>query len=211
MSENKLNYNLYLKEIESGTIKKPKTIKKFLNLLFRNDADAPLEANTLRNGIYAAIPFYTYSDKECKIIQTSNNKMRSYDDLYCLIKTYYPLATIKSVFLHLLKYNGGFKIIGGNMHVVYPTFSSCGTMKRVRLTYGYCYLGPINGELESVNIKYYTNNVLSLANIKGASTYSSAYSWKQLLELSGITTQEQLNKIQQQKLDEIQEYLSNRQ
>lgn len=210
MSKNILNYNLYLKEIENGTIKKPKTIKKFLNLLFRNDADAPLEATNTK-GIYAAIPFITYSDKECKIVQTYNNKMRSYDDLYCLIKTYYPLATIKSVFLHLLKYNGGFKIIGGNMHVVYPSFSSCGTMQRVRLTYGYCYLGPIDNKFEIINIKYYTNSILSLNAIKSAYTYYSAYSWKELLEISGITTQEQLNEIQKQKLDEIQEYLSNRQ
>jgi hypothetical protein len=112
--------------------------------------------------VYAA---FTYNDKECTLIQCDKIR-RSFDDLLELVKTYYPSTTEKILISKLLK----LKIDG--YHSIFLT--NCSGMYRVR-------------------ISYFTTktNQRSFQSIIGVNQYNSKNSWKELLEMIGITTEEQ--------------------
>lgn len=95
--------------------KKPRTVKEFLNKFYQEN---PYNS-------YILMASETYSDKECTKLQCVENKLRSYDDLFELIKTYYPSYTRKKLTLLLIKSNFNNKIIGGY-------FGSCAWMNKIR-------------------------------------------------------------------------------
>lgn len=72
--------------------KKPNTIDKLLKLIYSKK----FPPSTLYS-------VNTYYDKDCKQLQC-NKGWRSFDDLYCIVKTYFPSTTEKILMTRLLKY-----------------------------------------------------------------------------------------------------------
>ena len=68
-----------MKKIYVG-FKRPKTVAEFITKLFDN--------KQIYGEYYSSVT--TFYDKECINIQCYKNKYRSFDDVYLIIKTYYP-------------------------------------------------------------------------------------------------------------------------
>lgn len=143
--------------------KKPRTVKKFLALLF----------SYYNYDRFKSIA--TYKDLGCKEIQCDVNKYRSIDDLYNIVKTYYPSITKNKLLHHLLclriKYNYGC------YRYFYPVF--CSDINKYTCMF-YIKINKFN------NIKniYYKYNNKSLSSI----------SWLELYNKLGINSQKDLNK-----------------
>lgn len=170
-----LDTKLYIAEIELGEAKKPKTIKKFLEFYFTHKNNNQLYSSSLS----------TYYDKECTNIQCICNKLRSFDDMYMITKTYYPSITVKKLITILVNLT---IIKGGNLLV--PQFSDCGGMRRIRIIY------------------YMKAN--TYAEVMTKLKYDSVYSWKELFNMIDLT-EEKYNKIKQQNENKQQEYNENKQ
>ena len=158
---------LYVKEIESGDIKKPKVALDFLRLYFN-----PLTLNR----------FATYTDKTCVTLQCGANRMRSFDDVYLLLKTYYPKMTIKGTMhrILVLKFT---KVDPNNSDIVYhyaPSFYCCSTMQRIRIT---IVVKAKTKPNYTWDYDYIINNVQK---------YNSKHSWKELFDMVGIKNQQDL-------------------
>ena len=78
---------LYVKFAEEG---RPRTIRAFLKQFYSNRVDP-----------YLAIGHNTYYDRECLRLHCSRS-YRSFDDLYDLVKTYYPSIRKKKMIHYLL-------------------------------------------------------------------------------------------------------------
>lgn len=162
---------LYLKSLIDK--KRPKTVSDLLQYYF---------FSTLDNGaIVAKVSEATYHDKECKLIQCFSSKMRSFDDIYFLCKTYFHTVTPKKVMHELLTikpmYNNCKDLI------FYPYFSYCNTMSRIRITFNNAH-----------NIYNYKKNRIINNNIFQIPKLNSLYSWEQLLAMLDIKNLEELNK-----------------
>lgn len=178
--EIKLKGRLYIKEIEDGKIPLPKKANDFLQIYFTNNSSNSPTSTSLA----------TYSDKACTITHCSMNRMRSFDDLYMIMKNYYPMTTIKGLFKRLLLFRPlikgsvfshyvmeeGKSVLKKEIKDIYliPNFSNCGGMRRIRLTY---------------------NNILSVKYpiMINIDKYDSVYSWKDLLLMLDIKNQSELD------------------
>lgn len=146
--------------------KKPRTIQQFLYLFYTNKQRNQNLGSPYANKLNAGV---IYSDEKCN--NTYEGKIfirRSFDDLFKLVKTYYPSTTKAIMFKHLLKFNPEIK---GMKY--YPFI-------------GYCSGSRI--------IKYLPhNNIFVTPCLK--SKYDCENTWAELCEMSGIEpTYESLRK-----------------
>lgn len=96
----------------------------------------------------------TYENKECTIIQTTEGRLRSFDDVYIVARTYFPDITIREVALILFKFRPrGF----------FPQLYHCSTMARIRIVY-VPHFQILN--TEQFNSKYSWEDILKIAGIK---------------------------------------------
>lgn len=99
---------------------KPETIREFLQL-FYNQRSNSYNSNML----FATI---TYHDQECTDLQCSRD-VRSFDDLYEMIQTYFPETTVKQFVFELLTV----KLTLKNTETVFkPYLSYCNGMGKIR-------------------------------------------------------------------------------
>lgn len=181
MEETKLKGRLYIKEIEDGTIPLPKRANDFLQIYFTRNNNTSPNSTSLS----------TYSDKLCNNHHCSANRMRSFDDLYMIMKNYYPKTTIKGLFKRLLLFRplvkniekahyimeNGKSVLKREKKDIYlkPLFTNCGGMRRIRLTYG-----------------DYTKHTAYTTMIN-TDKYDSVYSWKDLLLKLNIKSASELD------------------
>lgn len=108
--------------------KKPKTIKEFLIKFYTTNINH-------FNGLPMASE--TYKNIECTRIHCDYGRLRSFDDLYDLIKTYYPTTNYKQLFNIIIKLE--FTIttpfprsnININHKIAKFHFQTCSTIRRV--------------------------------------------------------------------------------
>lgn len=99
-------------------IKIPKSKFKTIKGLLRLMLDKEIQ--------YGSGRLPTYYDKECTSLQCALGKNRSFRDLYCLCKTYFPNVTKKRVLMELCcLYLPEFKVI----------IKTCNTLKNCRFGY----------------------------------------------------------------------------
>lgn len=130
----------------------PDTIREFLRKFFSHKI------------IGRVGPVRTYSDERKTRTQCVSNKMRSFDEIYDLVTTYFPEAEKKEV-LHVLL---TLKVKDSAGTVMYPNFRRCSQIKRINFVY-YC---------QDLN----TNDIFS----KNYDIYESKWSWKELFSELGI-------------------------
>ncbi len=109
----------------------------------------------------------TFEDEECTIQQCPAGKMRSFDDIFDIVNTYFPGTSEKEIVHELIISK---KVRKDGMTLV-PHLSTCSTMKRIRFM-------------------YYTTDTGSIYEGK----YESKYSWGELLAMLDINTYDQLVK-----------------
>ena len=150
---------IYVKFAEES---KPKTVREFLHKFFSSYKD-----QYLRN-------VKTYSNKECTILQCDSDKYRSFDDIFELVKTYYPTVSIGTIFKILLtlkpKHDG----------TVYNLFMmSCSGIKKINCLY----------------VKFKGDKVKNYSDIMQNASYDSNYTYKELFDMIGVKNQEDLDNI----------------
>lgn len=140
--------NLYVK------FEPPATVNEFLVKFF--SVLSPYDTNIM-NGQP------TFFDKGCTKFQCHSNRMRSFDDLYYLVSTYYPEISSKDLMHEILVAD----ICKENGQKLFPHLHSCSSMRRIRIIHfkNFCII-PINNVLQ----------------------YNSKYSWIELLEMLGISS-----------------------
>ena len=111
----------------------------------------------------------TYLDPECKIVQCYKDKFRSFDDIYDCVNTYYKNITPKALIHLLLTLNK--KTSSGKE--LYLHMANCSTINKIRMLY-YC-------DQHSCYNSAFT-----------CSKYGSKWSWKELLEMLGIKSIEDI-------------------
>ncbi len=141
--------NIYVK------FKKPNTVKEFLYTFFTSDR--------------VGYGTYTYHDEACTSIQCYNDKMRSFDDIYDMVKTYFPKATRRRVIHEILTLD--YKFLDDRFLV--PFLSHCSTMQKIRIT-------------------YQTLPYISISPPFNLDPYKSTHSWTELLSLIGVKNQRDL-------------------
>ena len=149
---------LYIKNAESNNI------DIFIKLIF--------EAYNYSGSIYTMKA--TYLDPEYKYLHCLAGKLRSFDDIYAVIKTKFPAMEAHTIFGKLLKakiYNKGQRL--------YPQLSSCSTIKRIRFIY------TAGGRRLIENYK--DKNIIWYCEEK----YKSKWDWKTLLNRLNIHTPQQ--------------------
>lgn len=122
---------------------------------------------TINNGSYVC-NVATYKDKECTTLQCYQGKYRSFDDVLTFAKTYFPSTTPKKLLSTLLT----LKIKDKYDRPCELYMFSCHTIRRINLFYAFA-------------VYQYGTVIIQLK-------YESKYSWKQLLDMVGIKSQEQL-------------------
>lgn len=133
------------------TFGKQKTIKDFLKLLYSDNSRSDV-----------VLPVATYYDEECTKTQCVAGRLRSFDDIYDCINTYYPNTTPKQLIHGLLTLN--LKDLYNRQ--LYLHMYNCRTINRIRL--------------------YYTVDEVLAYQDYGCSKYESKWSWVELLEMLGI-------------------------
>jgi hypothetical protein len=124
-----------------------------------------------KNNMFTKETFYKVENTGEYLEQCKRNKMRSFDDIWILADTYLPGIDVKDVFTGLLLYN--VKQLDLDRNVVFKSFANCSTMRRIR----------------------YTNSYTSLDNIMynvDCNKYDSIYSWRELFNMIGIKTNQDL-------------------
>lgn len=111
----------------------------------------------------------TYNDENCTTIQCDRNKYRSFDDVLEIVNTYFPEIKIEELIIFLLS-----KKIKDNYNLL---LTSCGSMHRTRLLY--------------MTSKPYPNNYGQSESPFTVPKYNSKYSWGELLNMIGITNQQE--------------------
>jgi hypothetical protein len=141
--------NIYVK------FKKPKTVKEFLYTFFCTE----------RIGYGCT----TYNDEACTSIQCYNDKMRSFDEVYLMVKTYFPIATRRRVIHEILTLDYKF----GDGQFLVPFLSHCSTIQKIRITYQKL-------PYVSIGAPFHLDH------------YKSTHSWTEILSLIGIKNQRDL-------------------
>ena len=150
---------IYVKFAEES---KPKTVREFLNKFFSS-----YKEQYLRN-------VETYLDKECTVLQCKANKYRSFDDIFELVKTYYPTVSIGTIFKILLTLKPKHNDIVYNLFMM-----SCSGIKKINCLY----------------VKFQGNNVKDYKKIISNTTYDSNYKYEELFNMIGVKNQEDLDNI----------------
>ena len=118
-----------------------------------------------KNNDYRALE--TYYDKDCIDRHCDNGRLRSFDDVYIVLRTYFPYITVLEVFDIIMR--SGITVNGQKQ---LPSFASCGAMARIRITYNAWWSKLSKAHLES--------------------QYDSKYSWADLIEMKwGVRQLEQ--------------------
>lgn len=156
---NKNMNKLYVK------FKKPRNILDFIKLFYSiNRNKETLNAQP------------TYLDKECNNLHC-NLYYRSFDDIFTLVKTYYPSTTEKILMNILLKY----RVNHGN-RILIMHFGICRGTEILRVI---PYMSKYMGNSVSKEIPK-----------------NSKYSWSILFKLIGIETREKIEEIQKKLINE---------
>ena len=150
---------IYVKFAEES---KPKTVREFLHKFFSS-----YKEQYLRN-------VKTYSNKECTILQCNADKYRSFDDIFELVKTYYPTVSIGTIFKILLTLKPKHNDIVYNLFMM-----SCKDIKKINCLY----------------VKFQGNNVKNYKEIISNTTYDSNYKYEELFNMIGVKNQEDLDNI----------------
>lgn len=112
----------------------------------------------------------TYFDKECTRLQCSEQKLRSFEDLFELFTTYYPDLTKKDLIEILSSV-----VLKSNTNVpLYLHISNCSTISRIRVFY-----------YKDINICALDFN---------CSKYNSEFSWVDLFKLINVNSREEYKK-----------------
>ncbi|HEX8586104.1 MAG TPA: hypothetical protein VF680_17060 [Allosphingosinicella sp.] len=119
----------------------------------------------------------TYSDKECTIKQCIRNR-RSPDDIYYLCKTYFPNVTMKKVMHEILCFDRKDKEGKPFNMQLY----NCITMQRLRV------------------IPMRMDDMQNYVNIVNYTNYQSPWTWKELLDMVGIKSNEDLKNYREKHL-----------
>lgn len=143
-------------------IEKQDTPQEFLKLLY--PGHNPGDYNSL------GLPHDTFSDKECLVRQCTKGRMRSFDDLFELMQTYYPELSIIDVLNLLISH-----VPTGTLN--FPKFGVCSTMKRIRFIYG--------SYIENATLRYYRESF-------NHPIYESKHSWRELFAMLGIKDGDEL-------------------
>lgn len=112
----------------------------------------------------------TYFDEQCTKVQCKQGSIRSFDDLYTCCLTYFPKTKPEKLFSKLLT---TYYVINGNKARIF--LYRCRTIKRTTLYYN-------------------TGYKRSYQSICETEKLDSEYSWKELFNMLGINSQEDLNK-----------------
>jgi hypothetical protein len=150
---------IYVKFAEES---KPKTVREFLHKFFSSCKDQYLRNVT------------TYSDKECKILQCKANKYRSFDDIFELVKTYYPTVSIGTIFRILLTLNPKHDGTVYNLYMM-----SCSKIQKINCLY----------------VKFQADKVKNYDNIINQPLYDSNYTYEELFDMIGVKNQKNLDNI----------------
>lgn len=142
---------------------KPRTAKEFLKKFYYSENGPFLKANA------------TYKDENCKFLQCPKNRMRSFDDLLVLIKTYYPSYNAKKLMHLLLTIDYGYE------KNFMPYFANCAEIQKIRY-------------LPYVKINIGKAGLLSYDVTIQQKQYGSKYSWKDLFTMLNINNNEDLDK-----------------
>lgn len=116
----------------------------------------------------------TYRDKECKKYQCSGYTNRSFEEVYLILKTYYPKITRKDVIHELVVFNK-------------PFIDNMGVLKRRVLQPSFC---------ETINKPVLWFSYYSLPEswrITQDSKGRQKHSWKELFEMIGIRNSQDFN------------------
>ena len=150
---------IYVKFAEES---KPKTVRKFLHKFFSS-----YKEQYLRN-------VKTYSNKECTILQCDSDKYRSFDDIFELVKTYYPTVSIGTIFKILLTLKPEHNQSTYNLFMM-----SCSGIKKINCLY----------------VKFKGDKVKNYSDIIQNTSYDSNYTYKELFDMIGVKNQEDLDNI----------------
>ena len=150
---------IYVKFAEES---KPKTVREFLNKFFSS-----CKEGYIRN-------VETYLDKECTVLQCKADKYRSFDDIFELVKTYYPTVSIGTIFRILLTLKPKHDDIVYNLFMM-----SCSGIKKINCLY----------------VKFKGDKVKNYKDIIQNTSYDSNYTYKELFDMIGVKNQEDLDNI----------------
>lgn len=150
---------IYVKFAEEN---KPKTVREFLHKFFSSYSE-----QYLRN-------VETYLNKECTILQCAANKYRSFDDIFELVKTYYPSVSIGTIFKILLTLKPEHNQTSFNLFMM-----SCSGINKINCLY----------------VKFQGDKVKNYKDIIFNPTYDSNYSYKELFDMIGVKNQKDLDNI----------------
>lgn len=106
----------------------------------------------------------TYSDSECAILQCNARRIRSFDDIYELITTYYPELTIKDVIKLLVNTN----IKSTTNEQLYIFLTNCSIIYRINF--------------------FFYNDIKSCSQGYDLSKMGSKHTWKELLAMIDINS-----------------------
>lgn len=141
-------------EIYLKTKNNPSVLKDLLLELFSNGGA------TKRTNVT------TYSNKDCTTVQCSSGRLRSFDDVLKIAKTYFPRTTAKKLIKELLTLDFGLS------EPLYLKMSNCTTIRRI--------------------VMWYDTDHFEANSIFDISKYDSEYSWKELLEALDISDKKSL-------------------
>ena len=109
----------------------------------------------------------TYFDKECTVTQCQSSRMRSFDDLFDIVSTYYPEILPKDLMHEILVAD----IRNKDNKKLFPHLYNCGSIARIRIIY---------------YIEFCTEPFTIIPK------YKSKYSWAELLNMLGISNNAEL-------------------
>jgi hypothetical protein len=152
---------IYVKFAEK---EKPKTVREFLHKFF-----SCYGADYLKN-------VTTYRNKECTHIQCEAGKYRSFDDVFELVKTYYPTVSIGRIFKIMLTLNPTTTYSNSKFRL---HMMSCAGINKINCLY----------------VTFSSDKSRNYNNIITQSQYKSKVTYKELFKMIGVNNQEDLNKI----------------
>lgn len=108
----------------------------------------------------------TYDDEECTKLHCPEGKLRSFDDIFDLVNTYYDNISVKELIHTLATLD-----VKRNGNELFMHTGTCSGIRRIRMLYV---------PKQTIPPDMYTDK------------YDSKYSWKELFSMIGITSREKL-------------------
>ncbi len=155
------------------------TVKEFMKQLFV----------TCPSYTYATRFVETFFDKKCRRQQCGVGRMRSFDDLLEIIKTYFPKYTAEELIHDILTVEIYCKTdvpsqLAYNGLRLLPQFHHCSGMMKIRLYYQ----AQIGSEVGMFS-----------THLSSVQKYNSLWSWKELLECIGIKYNNEIEAVEKVK------------